>query len=403
MEKFLKDLIYSVEHAYLPDDWQDEVSEDNQLVMTETGCYALYESTIETDCGCVYHENEDRNMYKWDYWDETYIRADDAVYVNTYINFRRCEIYTHYENDCIVYYNGEAYDRRHLDMYELAIHNGEVLHYDDLPYDDDEDEDEDEDLLWGYDSGVREKFYVDDDKVGDVVQFGIGFEIEKSEMPDFYFCKHDVYHTTGCVLERDSSVSDGFELKTATYNLMSPKTEERLRGIKQFCDIEGVKNAGGHVGFSMSGKTDRELLDLCSGWLPLIFAMYKKRLSNTYCSAKKFDDIKYSLDKMQAVRMRGNYLEFRLIASVKSFDTLLFRLSLFRIMAKHLGKSFSYILTMMVTDGTELNTLLRSDIYKDDKKFSRLLNDAISMNKDFIGKKITEKSLRKIQNKIICA
>jgi hypothetical protein len=309
-------------------------------------------------------------------------------------------------------YRGEYYVIDDLREYDLVMmDNGNIENMDDVYYwecdgdyhydpEPDDEEEENHQLLWNYDSGVREGYFVDKDAVGTGMQWGIGFEIEKSEMPDFYFDKQDVYDETGCVLEKDSSVSEGFELKTATYNLMSPKTDEKLLELKDFCNIGGVENAGGHIGFSMKGKTDKELLDLCSGWLPLIFAMYKKRLNNTYCSGKGYDDMKYSSDKMQAIRMRGNYIEFRLIASVKSFDTLMFRLNFFRVMAKNLGKPFSYVLSSAIAEGSELNTLLTSDIYKDGAKYSRLLKHAIEMNQAFIGKRINQKTLTDIINKI---
>jgi hypothetical protein len=178
-------------------------------------------------------------------------------------------------------------------------------------------------------------------------------------------------------------------------------TDERIKPLKPFCNVIGVENAGGHVGFSMSGKRDEELLDLCSGWLPLIFAMYKKRLSNTYCQGKNIEGLKKSGEKFQAVRMRGNYIEFRLCSSVKSFETLKFRIELFRIISQNLGKSFNYVMTMAISEGTELNKLLRGDVYSDADKFCRLMSNAIQMNKEFIGKRITNKSLDKIQNQLL--
>lgn len=420
-QTFLEGLVDSENSGYLRQGWQSLVSADNYICKTDSDMYALLMDCIETCGGECWHGEQDEDEYRWDEINEEYINSHDAITVNTYRNHRRAQLTTHRRNDDIVWFDHEYYDQDYLWDYGIVtMYNGELewhdnayhwerddeYHWDPEPEDDD-DEDEDDyssrsrsERLWGYDSGPRELSFVNDDKVGEGVQFGFGVEIEKSEMPDFEFDKCDLYEKTGAVMERDGSVPNGFELKTPIYNLMSAKTDERIQALKPFCDIKGVENAGGHVGFSMSGKRDEELLDLCSGWLPLIFAMYKKRLNNSYCQGKNIDGLKRSGEKMQAVRMRGSYIEFRLCSSVKSFQTLKFRLAFFRIMAQNLGKSFNYVMTMAISEGTELNKLLRGDIYEDADKFCRLMSNAITMNKQFIGKRITNKSLDKIQNQL---
>ena len=349
-----------------------------------------------------------RDRYEWDEYNEVYRNQENIRWA-----------YARRGNECACWISDVIYVRGHYYHFDYLSDNGIVQMYNgnyeeedgvyywdsdgEYHYDpeDEEEEEEEENTLWGYGNGPTELSYLEEDRVGDGVQFGFGIEIEKSEMPDFDFNKHEIYNKTGAVMERDGSVSYGFELKTPIYNLMSPKTDERILPLKPFCDIKGVENAGGHVGFSMSGKRDEQLLDLCSGWLPLIFAMYKKRLSNHYCQGRNIDGLKKSGDKFQAVRMRGNYLEFRLFSSVKTFETLKFRIALFRIIAKNLGKSFSYIMTMAISEGTELNKLLRGDVYADAEKFCRLMSNAIDMNKQFIGKRITNKSLDKIHNQLL--
>ena len=181
---------------------------------------------------------------------------------------------------------------------------------------------------------------------------------------------------------------------------MSSKTDERLKALKKFADIPGVQGAGGHIGFSMTGKNDDELLDLCAGWLPLIYSMYKKRLTNTYCTGKKINDLKGSSDKFQAIRMRGNYIEFRIFSSVKTYDTLIFRLRLFRIIARNLGKSFSSIVGMAINKNSELYKLLTGDIYADGSKFERLIKDSVDINSQFGKRKLTQVSINKISEKL---
>lgn len=393
----------SIAEGYLPENWHEE---KQNLVETETGYYALNSDCIDVG-GDYYHEDNDRHEFDYDEIQEEYILSDYSV---TAYGRRGREYVTH--RDRCVYVRNCHYHEDYLSDNDIVwvTDEDEYHHRDDVYYWDsddeyhlepEEDEDDSSNLLWGYNEGEREKNFVEIDKIeGEEVMFGFGMEIEKSEMPDFDFDKWDIYNETGAVLERDGSVDDGFELKTPVYNLFSPKTEERLSKLKSFADIKGVENAGGHIGFSMIGKSDEELIDLCSGFIPLIFAMYKKRLSNDYCSGKKIDILKSSGEKMQAIRMRGSYIEFRIFSSVKNYNTILFRLNLFRIMAKNLGKSFPSVIGMAVNKNSELHKLLTNDVYSDTYKFERLIKDAIEINSQFGIKKLTQSKINQITTKL---
>lgn len=393
----------SIAKGYLPENWHEE---KQNLVETETGYYALNSDCIDVG-GDYYHEDNDRHEFDYDEIQEEYILSDYSV---TAYGRRGREYVTH--RDRCVYVRNCHYHEDYLSDNDIVwvTDEDEYHHRDDVYYWDsddeyhlepEEDEDDSSNLLWGYNEGEREKNFVEIDKIeGEEVMFGFGMEIEKSEMPDFDFDKWDIYNETGAVLERDGSVDDGFELKTPVYNLFSPKTEERLSKLKSFADIKGVENAGGHIGFSMIGKSDEELIDLCSGFIPLIFAMYKKRLSNDYCSGKKIDILKSSGEKMQAIRMRGSYIEFRIFSSVKNYNTILFRLNLFRIMAKNLGKSFPSVIGMAVNKNSELHKLLTNDVYSDTYKFERLIKDAIEINSQFGIKKLTQSKINQITTKL---
>lgn len=393
----------SIAKGYLPENWHEE---KQNLVETETGYYALNSDCIDVG-GDYYHEDNDRHEFDYDEIQEEYILS----YYSVTAYGRRGREYVTHRDRCVsvgtCYYHEDYLSDNDI---VWVSDEDEYYHRDDVYFwdSDDEyhlepedDEDDSSNLLWGYNEGEREKNFVEIDKIeGEEVMFGFGMEIEKSEMPDFDFDKWDIYNETGAVLERDGSVDDGFELKTPVYNLFSPKTEERLSKLKSFADIKGVENAGGHIGFSMIGKSDEELIDLCSGFIPLIFAMYKKRLSNDYCSGKKIDILKNSGEKMQAIRMRGSYIEFRIFSSVKNYNTILFRLNLFRIMAKNLGKSFPSVIGMAVNKNSELHKLLTNDVYSDTYKFERLIKDAIEINSQFGIKKLTQSKINQITTKL---
>ena len=396
------------------------------LVTTYFGNFAL-------DCDCIYsetsgvyfHEEHDTDYFSWDELNDTYIDRDDAT--EAYTSTRRTVI-THVENTedieglcCASDFldDIDQIQRTHNGTYYLVDNTryvesqGDYYHVNDVYYWDsdgeyhltEEDEEEtnrgDNNTLWGYSQGPQEKYFVNDDDLGGQ-KFGWGIEIEKSEFPSFDFNKNELYNSTGAVIERDSSVCDGFELKTPVYNLFSSKTDEKLQALEEFCNIKGTRGAGGHIGFSMEGKTDIELLNLCRGFLPLIYGMYKKRALNSYCTAKKIPSLIRDREKMQSIRLRDNYIEFRIFSAVKSFYTIQFRLQLFRIMAKNLGATFSKVLNMATTQGTELNTLLTSKVYDSEERMSELLTNAVAMHKAFgpSGKALNEKTLAKIQERI---
>lgn len=390
----------SLRYGYLPADWH---SQKANLVKTESDFYALHTDCTEIN-GYWYHSEQDSSDIAYDEERQEYILDDDAVICYG----RRGREITAHQDDCVLV-GSEWYHNDYLSSNDIVYCDDDDCyhHRDDLYYWESDgcyhlEEEEDNNDLWGYGDGYQEKNFVREDaQPNEVISFGFGMEIEKNEMPSFYFNKEDVYYSTGAVMEEDGSVSSGFELKTPVYNLMSPKTDERLLKLKKFCDIGNVENAGGHIGFSMSGVNDEELLDLCSGFVPLIFAMYKKRLQNSYCEGRTIEELKRSGDKMQAIRMRGNYLEFRVIASVKTYETAVFRLNFFRIMAQNLGKNFSGVMGMATNPTHPLHKLLTADIYKDTDKFERLIKDAIDINAMFGKRKLTIRSINKINLQLL--
>jgi len=410
----LSDFRSALKYGYLPKDWKQRAQQNcENFIRLDSGYIALSQDTIETACGCVYHHNIDSNEFSFDDLDDCYIESENAVHA---YGRRGNQVFTH-ENNCIEY-RGDWFVTQYLsDNSIMVLHNGDYCHEDYCHYVQDEGEyyesgdcfywesdgeyhleEENINSLYGYGAGPREKCFLYDDNEGGAL-FGWGIEIEKNEMPDFDFDKEELYDRTGAVIEEDSSVSDGFELKTPIYNLNSTKTIERLNELRDFCNVKNVRNAGGHIGFSLEGKNDDELLDLCRGFLPLIYAMHKKRLDNDYCTPKKIDALKADGSKYQSIRLRGNYIEFRIFGAVRTFDTILFRLDLFRIMAANLGANFGKVLLMSVNVKHPLNKLLRR-VYSKRDKFERLIDNAVAIDRNFGAGRLTEKSIAKIAERI---
>lgn len=406
----------SLNDGYLAPDWREREKGHERINLLDSGYIAMSNDVIETNCGCLFHEEIESDLYCWDEFNEVYICTDDSVQA---LGRRRNEVTT--TEDSCVYYNGRYYITQYLDDNDIIeLHNGDYANRDEACYVEDESEyylsddcfywDSDgcyhlteettQNKLYGYNSGPREKDYkFEDFEPSQKNVFGWGVEIEKNEMPDFDFEREKLYNETGAVIEADSSVSDGFELKTPIYNLNSPKTLERLKALKDFCNVKNVEGAGGHIGFSMDGKNDVELLELCRGFLPLIYAMHKKRILNDYCTCKKIDDLKADGSKYQAIRLRGNYIEFRIFSSVKSFNTILFRLDLFKIMSANLGVSFARVCIMAIDITHPLHHLL-TRVYHKKKKFLNLIQTAIEMDKNFVTGALTQKAINNISKRI---
>jgi len=415
----LSELKQAIKENYLPADFIQRLREDIylKLVFTDDDNVCLSCDTIETECGSVWHEALDDNEYIFDEIDECYINENDSCRA---YGSRGREVITS-ESNCSEL-GGNYYVTEFLSDNDIVtLHDGELSRADDCHYVEDEgeyyrcrdcyywdsdgqyhleeEEENKENTLFDYASGPREKDFTSTDRTEGQQVFGWGIEIEKNEMPDFDFEKNNLYKTTGAVIERDGSVSDGFELKTPIYNLLSSKTDERLTALRDFCNVRNVDGAGGHIGFSMQGKNDEELLDLCRGFLPIIYAMHKKRCENTYCPAKPINKLKEDGCKYQSIRLRGNYIEFRIFSSVKNFSTITFRLSFFRIMALNLGANFGKVLLMAANVNHPLHKLLVS-VYNTEKKYSRLINNAIELDKLFGAGRLTQQGINNISGRV---
>lgn len=406
----------SLNDGYLAPDWRQRENGHESIMLLDSGYIAMSNDVIETGCGCLFHEELENDLYSYDEFNEDYIDIDNSV---TAYGRGRNETIT-VESSCICF-DGEYYIKRYLDDNDIiALHNGDYANRDNACYVEDEGEyyladdcyywdsdgcyhlteEQTKNKLYNYNSGPREKdFKFEDFEPSQKNIFGWGIEIEKNEMPDFDFEREKLYYDTGAVIEEDSSVSDGFELKTPIYNLNSSKTLERLQALKDFCNVKNVEGAGGHIGFSMDGKNDVDLLELCRGFLPLIYAMHKKRIINDYCTCKKIDALKADGSKYQAIRLRGNYIEFRIFSSIKSFNTILFRLDFFKIMSANLGVSFARVCIMAIDINHPLHNLL-TRVYHKKKKFLNLIESAIEMDKNFVTGALTQKAIENISKRI---
>jgi len=373
---------------YLPEDYnglQDEVINHEGYTCLRYKCCEIED--------VWYHLEIDEELITNDEFKGDYILAEDSVEARC--NNRLSTKITHVDNTITLEDGEYTYikyyvDRGDCNHYIVLLHNGEYCSRDDANWSDvtnewyheNEDlpeEEEDEDSLFCYHSNNTKDFSNDS-------KFKIGFEIEKSQMPEFDFDKYDILNTTGFVLEKDSSVDDGFELISPILDLYDQKILSHFEKVKNFIDIPHINNAGGHINVSIQGKTANETLIALNGWLPLIYALYKGRANGTYSKAKKVADLIYDTDKYQSVRTKNNgVVEFRIISAVREFGQLEFRINLFKIMFENLGISFLEVLQLATDPKHKLYKLFTKDIYKDLEKFNNLVSTAIKFERDLEG------------------
>ena len=357
---------------------------DDTGVLTMTSgavCHTDDEDDVfHTNCGDSFHadEQEDCDIVWCDY-DELYAYQSDCEY--GYINRREEGYFFRDDSDWVccddVYYRTSdvaAYN----DVYYYDSVN-EYRHIDDRP--DDDDDDDDDGYLAQYHSGSREW------RVDKTTPWTMGFEVEKEDKDVRRSCFHDDL-PNDWTKERDGSLSDssGFELISPVYNLFDRLHEDDIAAstlLRNHINAKHSTSCGGHIHIGSKLYTTEQLFEGISGFLPVLYSLYEKRLSVNYCKAKKKHEY-LNRDKYSAVFVRDTTLEFRIFPAVKSVDNLYWRVELLRIMVSNFGKSEHDVLRMLC----DRKSILHQHISKavgDDKmlskvalfvKYSSLYNDA---------------------------
>ena len=205
-------------------------------------------------------------------------------------------------------------------------------------------------------------------------EFTIGFEVEKEDDE----VKHSINHikfrkATGWDKERDGSLNeDGYEIVSPTYDLYDDRLDEDLRNdiLQQHINADYSRRCGGHIHLGAVGMRGTTFFDRLAPWLPLIYAVYVGRINGEHCKVKKNDNIKYSSDKYQSVRLFDDHLELRIPSAVSDVENLLWRRDLLRIICDNLDATPLRIVSML--------TDKRSKLYK---HMSKVYNDARMLEK----------------------
>lgn len=195
--------------------------------------------------------------------------------------------------------------------------------------------------------------------------FTIGIEVEKEDYKALRsVCARDLFVETKWAKERDGSLDDdnGYELVSPAYDLMSDKLDNDIKNSTDLTNLINAKYSsacGGHIHLGSRSYSGNTFFDKISPWVPLIYSLYVGRIGRDYCKVKKNNNIKYSEDKYQAIRIFDNRIEFRIISAVKDVNTLIWRRDLMRIIVNNLDYTPMKIVGELLDQKSNLYAHLR--------------------------------------------
>lgn len=171
-----------------------------------------------------------------------------------------------------------------------------------------------------------------------VSKFTIGFEIEKNSLSRSAVREYELF----CGFERDGSC--GFEAVTHVLPLLPSgkwrnKVYDIIHKAERIIDDRyspSDRRCGGHVTIACDGLSGVELNEKVRKYSGVIYALFRKRLSNTYCSSnrrmKEAGCVSYNGGwhyKYQTALVKGNCLEFRVVSKFESVKQVMRRYELF--------------------------------------------------------------------------
>lgn len=216
------------------------------------------------------------------------------------------------------------YTEESADWYGLYINeDGEVT-------DEPEEEDPDNYLESGYRDHIFHTFTSDP-------KFYIGLEIEKedrdiltSDYIDDFLMKTDrlFKKVSDCSLDSYS----GYELNTPAMELLPEEIDNFLSSYPTIVDhIDGdysLSNCGGHINLSEVGLDGDQFFDKVKGYVPLFYALNPTRIDAYWSKARSTKTMKQEKRKAQAIGIHNDRIELRIFAAVESYEQLLWRVEL---------------------------------------------------------------------------
>jgi hypothetical protein len=329
------------------DEWYHQDDSDVKVLTSREICHVDEDEVHYTFCGDSFHEDEmERLEIEWSEYSDCYAYTCDLLW--GYIAYN-CEGWF-LDSEDYIECGGDYYaSGRIANAMDIYYHHGEDewLHIDDHPSDEDEDEEEDKpQYLADYHRGGGRGWRAD----RHTTKFSMGFEVEKEDHAAKTSCTYDEL-PHGWTKERDGSLSDysGYELISPVYDLFGTLHEEDIEGsdlLKQHINGTHSGTCGGHIHIASPLHSVEELFELCSGFFPVLYSLYVKRLHVGYAQAKKKHEY-LNRDKRSSIYVRTDTLEFRIFPAVKNVKNLMWRVGLLRIIMSNLGATERDVLRML--------------------------------------------------------
>jgi len=159
-------------------------------------------------------------------------------------------------------------------------------------------------------------------------RFGIGFEIEKNRIPNKL--------ATPLIAGYESDSSCGEEAVTNIIPLVGKGTlrnkvnnmifEAKL--ILEDSYSPSNYSCGGHVTLSCKGLSGEELFNAVKPFMGVVYALFRKRLLNTYCNKNTRLESNYDYSRYCSVLQKSNVIEIRLVSKFETTKQLMRRYEL---------------------------------------------------------------------------
>jgi hypothetical protein len=364
--------------------------DEDDVITLEDGDLCPIDDAVECQCGehsGEWHRRDDCTLTDLDGWvhEDDVITAEDG---NTMASGNEGDHYYYYTHDGYLYpeddvvYAEDTCEHYHVDDIGNNVfwHESEGCYYTHEP---------DGSNCHPYHNGFRNDYTTPDT----IFRFGVEVEKDDEGLMCSEWALSDVDDTGWC-REDDSSLNDGFELVSPTYDLFDDRFDNDINGdnfrgkcLRNHINADYTyKTCGGHMSFSVVNKTGRHIYDLYSGFMPFLFSLYHQRLGRTYSKLKTSAELKCpsGYDKYNAVRVHRNHIEFRIISAVPNVKTLFWRRDLLRIMAKHQKQGIGWWIAQALDESTPLHQHL-INVYSVDR-IKQLMVVAAAIGKAMNGR-----------------
>lgn len=359
-------------------EWYHE-SDTSILTVTSGDVGHENDKIYHTDCGDSFHEDEQSDLeIVWSDYNRSYMYMSNSYY--GIIDRRGNEGYFSSDQDYVYSENDDKYfvnrDIANEHDYYYCDNASDWLYVDDIQ---DDDQDSDNEGIVGY-HDLERRWACDNDTL-----WTFGYECEKEDREaKISSDPHELHRQLGFCKESDGSLNSwsGYELVSPVYDLYGDKHEEHLNDprIKTLVNGSYGRSCGGHIHIGSSMYTPEQIFSGLSSFMPLLYSLYKKRMTEDYARTKKKYQY-YNREKRSSVYIQSRTCEFRIFPAIKSCENLLWRVKLLQIMVRNFNSSEREVLKMLTNKKHELHQHIASAVGED--KMMEKVNDFILFSKEW--------------------